>query len=176
MAEGSRRDFIRTVWESVTEDGTEEGIVCREVFREVVVEGEIGLRVEAHRVIAVRSLGTAIRLPLRGLVVANHEAVIRTGKDCCRRIVEVGLDMTPRPGVIQIRSRAVARLVESAYDSAVVVQVGIRASEVPARIDGAGQTIDTTVIAVLAGAAMIRAGGGVRQCGAVGIERMSLLH
>src|SRR5208337_1695447 len=96
--------------------------------------------------------------------------------------------MATGPRVIQIRSRAVAGIVEGVNDTAVAFYIAVLAGEVSERIDGAGEAIHTGVVVLTAGFAtgvvspilvtwcVIRAVWYVGECTEVVVEGMVLLH
>src|SRR5262249_21721949 len=147
MAEGRRRHLVRTVRERRTNDRTVVAIVDREALGDAVIEGEIVLVVEAHRVIVGRALA-AVDLLLS--VVHQDEAVIETACQGICRIVEVGLHVAARPVVLQVWAGAVAGVVKGDARVAVVVGVGVgaRVSVVGPR---AGEPVDAGVVGGSAG-------------------------
>ena len=75
MPEQGRGHQIRPVRKGLPDHRAEEAVVDREGLRQRVVERQIVLRVEAHRVVVGGGLDAVVGLPLRGGVVLTHEPI-----------------------------------------------------------------------------------------------------
>jgi hypothetical protein len=78
--------------------------------------------------------------------------------------------------VLEVRRRAVVLIVKREHDGAVIVEVGIRATEAAIAVKRAAQSIDTAVVVLGARTTMIWGFGNVWQHAEVIIEGMVLLH
>src|SRR2546425_3816110 len=111
MAEGGGGHQIEAVGNGRTNHVAEVAIVDREGLREGVIVLEVILVVEAHRVVVGWALsGGAVML--LGRVVDPDEAVVRTRTGGEVGLREIRLQVTARPGVVQVRGGTVVAVVK----------------------------------------------------------------
>src|SRR5207248_5002508 len=121
----------------------EVAVVDREALGEGVVERQVALVVEAHRIVVGRALA-AVGL-LRG-VVHQDEAVIGAECQCPRGIVVVGFAVAALPVVLEVWPDAVPGIVEGEDGAAVVVHVRVGAGVTAGGIPRAAEPVDAGVI------------------------------
>ena len=159
MPEGRGGEQVRAVRERLREHRGEIAIVDGELAGQVVIEGNLLLRVETDGLVLERALADVVLL---GFVVHSHEPVRRTVQRLIRRGV-VHLPVRADPGMVEVRLHAPVPEVESAHCCAAQVGVVVRAAGVIA-------------FAAWAGGCAVGAARRVRQCAEVIVEGMVLLH
>jgi len=175
MAEGRRRHLVGTIREGRADDRAEVAVVDREPLGEGVVEWQVALVVEAHRIVVGRALAT---VGLLCGVVHQDEAVIGTGCQRSCGIVEVGFAVAALPVVLEVRPGAVVGIVEGENGAPIVVNIRVGAGVIAGGIPLAPEPIDAGVISgrACSAATVIRRAAGVGEHAKVVVEGMILLH
>ncbi|MDX6464856.1 MAG: hypothetical protein QOE55_8553 [Acidobacteriaceae bacterium] len=188
MAERGGGHEIGAVGEGGSEDGGEVAVVDGELLRQIVVEGDFALGVEVHGLI-FGGVFCSGRVDLFGHVVDAHEAVSQEVLEGVVGVIEVGFAMGGEPAVVEVGADAAARVVKDGDDLAVFIDVAVRADEVAADVELAGESVDAGVVIFRAAGSVVAAivvtvmlglviGTTRRQCegSEVVIEGVVLLH
>src|ERR1700680_4766693 len=99
MAERGRRLQIEPIWNRGADHVAEVAIIDREILRQRIVKRQVGLIVEAQRIVVGRTFG---RISLLGLVVDTGEAIIGTREQSPVRARKIRLAMAAGPSVVKI--------------------------------------------------------------------------
>ena len=173
VPERGRRQGVGAVGEGGPDHRGEIPIVDREGLRQRVVEGQVPLVVEPHRVVVGRRLQAVV--VLLGGVVHENEPVVRARHQRRRRTHEVRFGVAARPLVLQVRRGAVVLRVEGEHGAAVIVDVRVAAGQIAAA-PRAGEPVHAGVVERVARARPVRAAWHVRQRAEVVVEGVVLLH
>src|SRR5580692_5342183 len=144
MAEGGGGQQIGAVGKGGAEDRGEVTIADGELLGEVVIEGNVSLRVETHGLIV--GCGFDAVVVLLGDVIDADEPVAFDVVKRVHGMEEVDLFVGLEPGMIEVGAGAAAIVVEGKDGAAVVVGVGVEAGDVAGFVGFASQAVDAVVI------------------------------
>jgi hypothetical protein len=149
-------------------------VVDGEGLRQPVVEGQVVLGVEPHRLVFGRALTQDVRL--LGGVVHQHEAVVEWRPQRVAGVREIRLHVTAQPLMVEVRLHAIILQMKGRDERAVIIEVGVEAPQLVGGVTLAGEPIDACMLVVLARPAAVGTASDIGQRAEIVVERVVLLH